>query len=230
MLKLVNRTRSPGSRFTFCADLRHVASHMPSLLLLYESSLPFSLFFLRSCLPRKPLHPRFRSSDNGGLALSLWFIASFDCQVHAGESTRPSSSPYVRDASSLMLRLQLRSSHSALHAAATFPLWNLRWPCALVIAPTRLDHSHIRSEFSDILFEWRVLGICKVCDKSWRFTRYFSTRIPIALRTSARRILAKMLSWHLVRGLVKSIVSSIFLANYFSRLWRLLIRKKNNDL
>lgn len=150
MLKLVNR--GPGSRFTFCTDFRDVASRMPSLLLSYESSLLLPLFFLPFMSPKEASPSRrFRSSDNGGLALSLWFIASFDCQVHAGESTRPSSPPYVRDASSLMLRLQLRSSHSASHAAATFPLWNSRWPCALVIIPTGLDHSHTRSqsEFSD---------------------------------------------------------------------------------
>jgi hypothetical protein len=44
--------------------------------------------------------------------LSSWFIASFDCQVHAGESTRPSSSSRVPDASALMLRLRLLPTYS----------------------------------------------------------------------------------------------------------------------
>lgn len=48
MLKLVNRTRNPGSRFTFCADLRDVTSRIPPLLLLriFSPSLSLSLFFL----------------------------------------------------------------------------------------------------------------------------------------------------------------------------------------
>lgn len=78
-----------GSRFTFCVDLRDVASRIPPLLVLRIFSLSLSLLSLRSSLPRKPLHHGLRSPDNGGLALSSWFIASFDCQVHVGESTRP---------------------------------------------------------------------------------------------------------------------------------------------
>lgn len=95
MLKLVNRTnnKSRSGRFTFCADLRDVASRIPFCL--SYGFLSLSLFFLRSSSPRRTDRSRLCGSDNGGLALSSWFIASFDCQLHAGESTRPSSSSYV---------------------------------------------------------------------------------------------------------------------------------------
>lgn len=103
ILKLVNRTRSSASRFTFCAGtfatlplvfLLLVLRSSPSSSLSLFISLSLGLFLLRSAtaassLPRRTLHPRLRGSDNGGLALSSWFIASFDCQVHADESTRP---------------------------------------------------------------------------------------------------------------------------------------------
>lgn len=140
MLKLVNRTRSPGSRFTFCADLRDVASRIPPPLVLRI----FSLFLLRSSLPRKPLRPRLRSSDNGGLALSSWFIASFDCQVHAGESDRPPSSRmcptrFLSYASSPALR----PSHSVLSVRRRY-VSLMKLTVTMCARDRSLDHSHAR--------------------------------------------------------------------------------------
>lgn len=56
MLKLVNRTKSRGSRFTFCADLRDVASRIPLACptdLSISLFLSLSPFFLRLPSPRR---------------------------------------------------------------------------------------------------------------------------------------------------------------------------------
>lgn len=63
MLKLVNRTRSLGSRFTFCVGpSRRCPSYSSSASPLRIFSPSFSLFFLRSCLPRKPLRPKLTAA------------------------------------------------------------------------------------------------------------------------------------------------------------------------
>lgn len=167
MLKLVNRTRSQGSRFTFCTDLRDVASRIPlacpPIILSFSLSLSLSLYPPRSSvsrffapassLPRRTLHPRLRGSDNGGLALSSWFIASFDCQVHAGESTRrPSRSLPPLLSLSLPLSFSCTSSPDLRRRPcggfrrATFalPVWNLLTAlvCARDRSPASLDRGH----------------------------------------------------------------------------------------
>lgn len=62
-------------------------------LLLVLGTPACSSSFARLFLRRQPSTPRLRGSDNGELALSSWFIASFDCQVHAAESVHPPSFP-----------------------------------------------------------------------------------------------------------------------------------------
>lgn len=171
MLKLVNRTRSQGSRFTFCTDLRDVASRIPlacpPIILSFSLSLSLSLYPPRSSvsrffapassLPRRTLHPRLRGSDNGGLALSSWFIASFDCQVHAGESTRrPSRSLPPLLSLSLFRFLVLPPPTSGVGRAVAFAALRLRFPygtylrlsCVLVIVLLRAWTAATRSESS----------------------------------------------------------------------------------
>lgn len=136
-------------------DLRDVASRIPPPLVLRIFSPFLSLFFLRSSLPRKPLYPRLRSSDNGGLALSSWFIASFDCQVHAGESTRPHPPVCARcflsyassPTSIVSLRVARRRYVFLMKLTVTMCARDRFYelgpqPCSIVA-----------SEFSDILFE-----------------------------------------------------------------------------
>lgn len=135
MLKLVNRTRSPGSRFTFCADLRStLPARIPPPPLL--PNLFSSLFFLRSCLPvEAPPSPDCSAAptmeDSHCLrGLSLPSIAKYTpARVHPTTPPPPPPSslprpvlPYVRslDASSLMLRLQLGPSHSARFPYETY--------------------------------------------------------------------------------------------------------------
>lgn len=148
MLKLVNRTRSQGSRFTFCTDLRDVASRIPlacpPIILSFSLSLSLSLYPPRSSvsrffapassLPRRTLHPRLRGSDNGGLALSSWFIASFDCQVHAGESTRRPSRSLP-----LLLSLSLSPSFVFLYFLPRPPASAVRWLSPRYVCASRME-------------------------------------------------------------------------------------------
>lgn len=69
MLKLVNRTRSQGSRFTFCTDLRDVASRIPlacpPIILSFSLSLSLSLYPPRSLSLVSSLQPRlFRGESS----------------------------------------------------------------------------------------------------------------------------------------------------------------------
>lgn len=128
----------------------------PSLviLLLVLGTPACSSSFARLFLRRQPSTPRLRGSDNGELALSSWFIASFDCQVHAAESVHPPSFPRPPRFSPPpcpAARLPLSSTVVPLFTALSCPppgglvgspsgshyswKWKLRWSLLVIVPP-----------------------------------------------------------------------------------------------
>lgn len=189
MLKLVNRTLGvPVVRLLFAwtfatLPLVFLLLVLRILLRSLSRSIPFtlslSLFFLcspaASSATRRALHPRLRGSDNGGSALSSWFIASFDCQVHAGESTQPfPPSPSLPCRARCFLSCASSPTSSDSFRVARRIL--LRFPCrtygdrecARECSYTSLDRGHARSEFmsSDILSVPRIPRTRKTCNEN----------------------------------------------------------------
>jgi hypothetical protein len=180
------------------------------LCLSYVSSLSFclslSLFsFSVSSLLRKPLHPWFRSSDNGGLALSSWFIASFDCQVHAGESTRLSSSSmcpmlpllcFVSNFYRLAPRRHYVSLMKTVIMCARDCFYNFGPPCSIEAWSFPIFYSNEHLEFAKCAINHKVsLGIFP------RGLRYEQCE------DNNEKILAQTSFPYLIRGLIKFIVS-----------------------
>lgn len=168
MLKLVNRTRSQGSRFTFCTDLRDVASRIPPacppiILSFLSFSFPFSLSttllclsFLRSSLvssaenppPQTPWLRQWR-------ARIVFVVYRFLRLPSTRRRVHPSSLPFPA-ASTLSLSLPLSFSCTSSpdlrrrpcggfrRATFALPVWNLLTAlvCARDRSPASLDRGH----------------------------------------------------------------------------------------
>lgn len=125
MLKLVNRTnnKSRSGRFTFCADLRDVASRIPSAC---PTDFSLSLSLLPPFIFSKENRP-FQTPWLRQWRTRIVFVVYRFLRL---PTTRRRVHPTlilflcVLDASSLMLRFRLRPTRSTLHASITFPVYN----------------------------------------------------------------------------------------------------------
>lgn len=172
MLKLVNRTRSQGSRFTFCTDLRDVASRIPlacpPIILSFSLSLSLSLYPPRSLSLVSSLQPRlFRGEPSTPDSVAPTMEGSHclrGLSLPSIAKYTPASPPVVPPVPcrfyslslSLFRFLVLPPPTSGVGRAVAFAALRLRFPygtylrlsCVLVIVLLRAWTAATRSESS----------------------------------------------------------------------------------
>lgn len=166
MLKLVNRTRSQGSRFTFCTDLRDVASRIPlacpPIILSFSLSLSLSLYPPRSLSLVSSLQPRlFRGEPSTPDSVAPTMEGSHclrGLSLPSIAKYTPASPPVAPPVPCRFYSLSLPLSFSCTSSPdlrrrpcggfrrATFalPVWNLLTAlvCARDRSPASLDRGH----------------------------------------------------------------------------------------